>query len=69
MIQTATVQCKKCGCEVQISAPERQWEKYFDGAPVQEAFPTMCPEAREILVSGLCTDCFDDITNPQEEIA
>jgi hypothetical protein len=34
-----------------------------EGATMQRAFPTLSPDQREILITGICNRCFDAITH------
>ena len=52
-----TVKCPFCGAETVISVPIEGIKKYKDGALIQNAFPNMTAEEREVLISGICFKC------------
>ena len=53
--------CPLCGKENEIEVGIGQYFKWKDGLLVQDAFPDLSPEEREILISGVCSSCQDDI--------
>ena len=51
--------------EIWVSADD-----YWDWEPdmhVQDVFPYLSPEEREMLISGICPDCWEKIFPPEEE--
>lgn len=61
------VNCKSCGNKVVLHATEEQ-EKFWqtvkndrDRPHVQHIFPQMPPEEREMLISGICPDCWNKL--------
>lgn len=58
---TLDTDCVKCGKKFFISVLREDLEKRKAGALVQDAFPYIKPEIRELLVSGYCGVCFDSI--------
>ena len=55
------VKCIKCGTKISLEIDEEDYWKYHTGMKVQDAFPYLTDNEREILVSGFCSDCFDKI--------
>lgn len=53
--------CKMCGKEVDIIADQRGYNKWKKGMLIQDAMPYLTPDEREILVSGICGECFDNL--------
>lgn len=51
------VNCPFCGKDTMIEAPVDQADNFRNGTLVQDAFPCMPAEKREVLVSGICEDC------------
>lgn len=59
-----TVDCNCCGTDHEIPATLKQWYDFaILGELVQDAFPSMPKEHRELLVSGTCSNCFDRIAH------
>ena len=52
--------CKMCAKLVSITAPKSNWDAYASGALIQNAFPMLDLNAREIMISGICGQCFDE---------
>ena len=50
--------CKFCNKEVVITVDEEDIKKYENGALIQDAFPYLTPDEREIMISGMCGDCW-----------
>lgn len=55
--KTVVVKCPFCGAETVINVPVEGIKKYKDGALIQNAFPNMTAEEREVLISGICFEC------------
>ena len=49
--------CPLCGKVSFVDVDESAWNAYEAGALIQDAFPTMDPMTRELLLSGMCEDC------------
>jgi hypothetical protein len=43
------------------------FEAWKGGKPIQDAFPYLAPSLREILMTGICGECFDKLFPPEEE--
>lgn len=58
-----TVVCPRCGRESKIRIPLAGFCDYFGGSHthVQDVFPGLEPELRELMVSGLCITCQEEI--------
>lgn len=50
--------CKFCNKEIVITVDEEDIKKYENGALIQDAFPYLTPDEREIMISGMCGDCW-----------
>jgi hypothetical protein len=53
------ITCPFCGKEYQVEVPEDGYNRWLDGELIQRAMPTVVPEDREALISGICTECWD----------
>lgn len=54
------IRCVFCGTVHTIEAPKDGLRKYETGeAYVQDCFPDMSPEIREMFISRMCSDCWD----------
>lgn len=52
--------CKHCGTEYKITANQAKFDMYDNGGHVQDCFPDLNPDVRELLISGICGKCFDE---------
>lgn len=51
--------CPFCGHANEIEVNEMDYLDWGDGMTVQEAFPYLSPEEREMLISGICPTCWE----------
>lgn len=59
--------CPICGCVNEIPVNEDDYWDWQDGALVQDAFPYLTIEEREMLISGICPDCWKDLFPEDDE--
>jgi hypothetical protein len=60
--------CTKCGKEYTIEATDKQLKMLHSGEyHIQDIFPDISPDIREIFISGICGKCFDEIFKDEEE--
>lgn len=56
------VVCRLCGTKHAVIAPAAGYLKWAKGqAKIQEALPSLTDDERELLVSGICGQCFDKL--------
>ena len=59
------VQCPFCGKTSALKLKTSDWEKGVDavkhGANIQIAYPKLSADERELLISGICNDCWQKI--------
>ena len=55
--------CPWCGkasaFEVDKEVWNTGWKAYNAGANIQDAWPTLSPSERELILTGICDDCWD----------
>ena len=61
------VQCHRCKQDVEVPATEQQLANWRAGELIQRAMPNLTADEREILISGYCGKCFDEITREPDE--
>lgn len=60
--------CRKCKTEFLISCTPDQKRKLAEGKElIQDIFPELSPDKRELFISGLCGKCFDELFSNMEE--
>lgn len=52
------VKCPFCGKEYTVRVPEEGYNRWQAGELIQLAMPTVSPEDREALISGICENCW-----------
>lgn len=53
-----------CGSQQEIKVKTVDVIRYNDGAHIQDAFPYLSAGHRERLLSGLCSNCYDKMFDP-----
>ena len=59
--------CPHCGKIQVIEVNENQYNDWLAGKNIQRAFPDLSPDDREILMSGICPECWNDIFPDEDE--
>ena len=60
--------CAFCGKEYFDKATDEEIAKYESGLyHVQDCFPHMRPEYREMLISGMCPKCWENAFPPEDD--
>lgn len=58
--------CSVCGSDHFIMVREEDFNKWHSGYSIQEAMPYLSAGAREILLSGICSECFDSLFTEED---
>ena len=51
--------CPMCNGSNEIEVSKKGLDKYHKGALIQVAFPELSNDQRELLLSGICNECWD----------
>ena len=54
-------ECVECSMKQDIRVTGPELFKYNQGALIQSAFPNLTGDQREMLISGLCSICYDSL--------
>lgn len=66
-MKVITKPCVVCGKASTISVPPDGYVSwYHHGAFIQDAFPQLSADERELLISGTHPDCWDELTGADE---
>ncbi len=60
------VKCIDCGELKTITATDEQIAKWMGGELIQNAMPNVPIDEREIMISGICGKCFDEMFAEKE---
>lgn len=65
---TVLVQCKSCGKIFNLEVKATSYDSYCRGMMhAQDAFPELTPAERELLISGLCGECWDALFDDEDD--
>ena len=53
------IECPFCGGISHLTVKAQDLEKYEGGAMIQDAFPALPPDDRELIKTGICPTCWD----------
>lgn len=53
--------CERCGTVHELVVQKSDIRRVVDGMHIQEAMPYLTSNQRELMISGICGDCFDEI--------
>lgn len=66
-IKVETTPCIACQKRSEMVVSEAGWAAFMKGALVQQAFPEMSADQRELLISGTHPKCWDEMFAGVEE--
>lgn len=52
--------CPICHCDTYIQVDAEEYARWQAGELIQVAMPYLHPEDREMLISGICPDCWNE---------
>lgn len=67
---TVVVVCPACGKEKSVTVRESDWRRWVGGGCrdlIYSAFPYLKADERELLISGICGDCWDSMFREDDE--
>lgn len=67
MITALECQCPKCRRTTVLYVFEDDYRRYIGGAKIQDCFSYLTDDQRELLLSGLCPDCWNELFGDEEE--
>ena len=62
-----SVRCNTCDKPHTLLVDMRDLVKWKTGTYIQDAMPYLNTEDRELLISGICGDCFDNMFSNEED--
>ena len=64
---TVVTACPFCGHANEVEVNEIDYLDWQDGMLVQNAFPYLSANEREMLISGICPTCWEKMFPPEED--
>ena len=62
-----SVQCRECKKRFVISVVKQDYEDWRQGLLIQKAFPYLSADIRELLISGICPECWKEMFGDEDE--
>jgi hypothetical protein len=56
-----TIRCPSCAKIVELMVPTKEFYEWQKGEFIQKAMASVSVEDRETIISGLCSNCQDDL--------
>lgn len=66
-VHIRTTPCVVCGAQYYFTLNNEGYVEWQYGQKIQDAFPELSDADREILISGTCDECFNQLFPPEEE--
>lgn len=66
-IKFTTPKCPHCGKTSTVELEELAFDNWVGGMFIQDAFPQMSPDEREVMITGTHPECWDKIFPPEED--
>lgn len=67
-IITLKIKCNICNAEYYIRVKKKDYELYKNSdMHIQDIFPYLTPDERELIISHVCGECFDELFNDIED--
>jgi len=60
------VDCRRCHNSYTVTAKAIDISRWQGGAIIQDVMPYLTDDERELLISGTCGSCFDEMFPPEE---
>lgn len=59
--------CMICRKNFMVEIEPEAYRRWMQGEHIQDVAPELTIDERELLISGICGKCFDDLFNEEEE--
>lgn len=63
IITYRTIPCMHCKQTSEVAVSKDALDAWFNGAYIQDAFPDESADTRELIKSGMHSECWDEIMN------
>lgn len=67
MMMTITTTCPFCGRSTDVLVDEVEYGCWLEGMSIQDAMPDLSPDEREMLISGICPNCWEQMFGSDED--
>lgn len=59
--------CPICHCDTYLMVDAEEYARWQAGELIQVAMPDLDADEREMLISGICPDCWEDMFGDEDE--
>lgn len=59
--------CPICHCDTYLQVDAEEYARWQAGELIQVAMPDLDADEREMLISGICPSCWDDMFDDEDE--
>lgn len=66
-VTVSTPKCMVCDNRTVLEVDQKGWDRYNGGAFIQDAFPELSADDRELLLTGIHPECWDTFAPKDEE--
>lgn len=67
MFMLVKTTCPICHCDTYLQVDAEGYARWQAGELIQVAMPDLDADEREMLISGVCPDCWDDMFGDEDE--
>lgn len=67
MLMLVKTTCPICHCDTYLMVDAEEYARWQAGELIQVAMPGLDAEKREMLISGICSFCWDDMFGDEDE--
>lgn len=67
MLMLVKTTCPICHCDTYLQVDAEEYARWQAGELIQVAMPYLDADEREMLISGICPTCWDDMFGDEDE--
>lgn len=67
MLTTYSRNCKRCNEPQYLLAKPQDIQAWMEGVSIQDALHYLTPDERELIISGICSTCWEELFGGDEQ--
>ena len=67
MMMLVKTTCPLCHCDTYLQVDAEEYALWQAGELIQVAMPDLTADEREMLISGICPECWDSLFSDEDE--
>jgi hypothetical protein len=64
---TVIKRCCVCGKDACVTVDRTKFDRWYNGEHIQNVWPEMSPDVREMMISGTHPKCWEELFNEEED--